>query len=80
MLISSRMSNFFDLFMENADSSSLEDEVGETDNNGNGDNFDAENALDSMVNLEKINFKETCSEQMMRYHFPDREAAFNFYN
>lgn len=33
-----------------------------------------------MVDVEKINFKETCYEQAMRYQFPYRALSFMFYN
>jgi len=33
-----------------------------------------------MVDVQKINLKEMSCEEIMRYHFPDREVAFMFYN
>jgi zinc finger SWIM domain-containing protein 3 len=45
-----------------------------------GCNFDAETAVDSVADLGKINLKESSYEEIMRYHFPDRDAAFMFYN
>lgn len=49
-------------------------------NNGKGCKFDVENEVDSTTDLEKINFKETCCEEMMRYHFPLLEETFMLYN
>lgn len=63
---------------------SSEEVVGDTDrctnNQGYGCNFDDEHDVDCLNDIEKINFKETSSEEIMRYHFPDREVAFLFYN
>ncbi|XP_045798993.1 putative protein FAR1-RELATED SEQUENCE 10 [Trifolium pratense] len=66
-------------FSENAEYSSDQD-VEDTDNPYYGNNFDAETAVDCTDDLEKINMKETSSDQLMRYHFPDRRVAFMFYN
>jgi hypothetical protein len=41
----------------------------DTNNEGFGCNFDEEIAVDSMADMEKINFKEISSEEIMRYHF-----------
>jgi len=45
-----------------------------------GCNFDDETTVDCMDDLERINFKEIGSDEIMRYHFPDRLVAFKFYN
>jgi len=36
--------------------------------------------MDSVTNLEKINFKEISIEDVMRYHFPNCKVAFMLYN
>jgi len=38
------------------------------------------NVMDRTNDLEKISFKEMSSKDFMRYHFPNREVAFVFYN
>lgn len=55
---------------ESEDSSLNEEDLREMNNNRNGCKFDAENAVDLTVYLEKINFKERCYEEMMKYQFP----------
>ncbi|KEH38360.1 hypothetical protein MTR_2g069720 [Medicago truncatula] len=45
-----------------------------------GCNFDDETAVDCMADLERINYKEIGSDEIMRYHFPDRLVAYKFYN
>nr|ABN06115.1 hypothetical protein MtrDRAFT_AC150800g37v2 [Medicago truncatula] len=45
-----------------------------------GCNFDDETAVDCMAYLERINYKEIGSDEIMRYHFPDRLVAYKFYN
>jgi hypothetical protein len=45
-----------------------------------GCNFDDETAVDCMADLDRINFKEIGSDEIMRYHFQDRLVAFKFYN
>jgi len=36
--------------------------------------------VDCMADLERINYKEIGSDEIMRYHFPDRLVAYKFYN
>lgn len=55
-------------------------DVGESNNQGFSCNFDDATAVDSMVEIEKMDLKEITGEEIMRYHFPDREVAFMFYN
>lgn len=43
-------------------------------------NFYDKTAIDYTVNLKNVNLKEISSDEIMRYHFLDREVEFNFYN
>lgn len=64
---------------ESVENSSDED-MEDIDNPYYGCNFDSETALDSKIDIEKLNIKEISSDEIMRYHFPDRDVAFMFYN
>ncbi|RHN81800.1 putative transcription factor FAR family [Medicago truncatula] len=66
--------------LSESDGCSPGEDFEETNEEGVGCNFKDETAVDSVTDLEKINFKETSIENLMRYHFPDREVAFMFYN
>jgi hypothetical protein len=59
---------------------SLDEEMEDIDNLYFGCNFDAEIALDCKIDIEKLNIKKITSDEIMRYHFPDRDVAFMFYN
>ncbi|XP_039684281.1 protein FAR1-RELATED SEQUENCE 5 [Medicago truncatula] len=60
--------------------SSGDEDVGESNNEGFPCNHDVATAVDCMVDVRKINLKEMSCEEIMRYHFLDREVAFMFYN
>lgn len=61
-----------------------DDTTSEEDVEGNNDDgrciFDEETTMSCMANLEKINFKETTSKKLMRYHFFYCSLWFIFYN
>jgi len=59
---------------------SSDDDIEDTYNSMYGCNFDDEFAVDCTNDLDKINFKELSYDEIMMYHFPDREFAFKFYN
>lgn len=58
-----------------------EDDTEVGGNNGiHGCNFDDETAINGVDDLLKVNLNEINTEDLMRYHFPDLEVAFMFYN
>jgi hypothetical protein len=59
---------------------SSEDDYEGTNDEDAGCNFEDETVVDSVADLEKINFKEISIEEVMRFHFLDLEVAFMFYN
>lgn len=59
---------------------SVDDVVGESNSEGFSCNYDAETAVNNMADIEKIDLKEISCEEVMRYHFSDREVAFMFYS